>query len=100
MDVVAWSTALITLRRCFFRRRSLVRQQRIEALEHEAAVVAEQLMQPKHPDKENRIIIIPLNSLALASWTQHTVHNSKVSHAAAQRRNESRFRCAAAPPRE
>jgi hypothetical protein len=54
-----------------------MRLQWIEAFENEAAVVTEQLMQPKHSDKENGIIIIPLNPLTLASRTLHTVHNSK-----------------------
>jgi hypothetical protein len=77
MDVVTWSPAAIAVLFCFFRRRALVRLQWIEAFEDEAAVVTKQLMQPKHSNKENRIIIIPLNSLALASRTLHTVHNSK-----------------------
>jgi hypothetical protein len=46
--------------------------QRIEALEHEAAVVAQQLMQAKHANEEDGIIIIPLNPLALAPWALHT----------------------------
>ena len=77
MHVVAWSTAAIALLFCFFRRRTLVCLEWIEAFEDEAAVVAEQFMQPKHPDKENRIVVIPLNSFTLASRTLHTVHNSK-----------------------
>jgi len=76
--VVPRSAAAIALLFRLFRRRTLVSLERIETFEDETAVVAEQLMQSKHPDKENRIVIIPLNPLALAPWTLHTVHNSRV----------------------
>ena len=46
--------------------------ERIEALENEPTVVAKQLMQPKHSQKEDRIIVIALNPLTLAPGTLHT----------------------------
>ena len=62
----------------FFRRLTLVLCQRIEALEHEATVIAQQFMQPKHSYKEDCIIVIALYSFTLAPWTPHAVHSSRV----------------------
>ena len=44
---------------------------RIEPLEYKPAVIAEELMHADHTQQYDRIIIIPLNSLALASRTPH-----------------------------
>jgi hypothetical protein len=46
--------------------------ERIERFENQPAVVAKELVQPKHPQKEDRIIIIALDPLTLAPWTLHT----------------------------
>jgi hypothetical protein len=46
--------------------------ERIEAFENESTVVAKQLVQSKHSYKEDRIVIIALNPLALAPWALHT----------------------------
>jgi hypothetical protein len=73
MHVISWLTTLVALLFRLFRRRTVMCLQRIEAFEDETAVVTEQLMQSKHSDKENRIIVIPLNPLTLAPWTLHTV---------------------------
>ena len=44
----------------------------IERFENQPAVVAKELVQPKHPQKEDRIIVIALDPLTLAPWTLHT----------------------------
>ena len=77
MDVITWPTSSIALLLRLLGRRTIMCLQWIEAFEDETAVVTQQLMQSQHSDKENRIIVIPLNPLALAPWTLHTVHNSK-----------------------
>jgi hypothetical protein len=46
--------------------------ERIEAFENESTVVAKQLVQAEYSYKEDRIIIITLDPLALAPWTLHT----------------------------
>lgn len=69
--VKAWTTAPVTDVGSFFRRRTLVRAERVEPLEHEAAVVAEELVQADHSQEKDRVVIVTLNPLALASWTLH-----------------------------
>ena len=59
-------------------RLALVGVEWIEALENETAVVAKQLVQAEHPQEENRIVVIPLNPLALAPRALHAVHSSRV----------------------
>ncbi len=46
--------------------------ERVKAFENEPTVVAKQFVQPKHPQKEDRIIIITLNPLTVAPGTLHT----------------------------
>lgn len=50
----------------------------VEGLEHEAAVVAEQLVHADYSQKEDSIIVIPLDPFAFASWTLHAVHSNRV----------------------
>ena len=49
-----------------------MRAKRIETLENQPAVVAQQFVQPKHSNKEDRIVIIALDPIALAPGTLHT----------------------------
>jgi len=44
----------------------------VEALENESTVVTKQFVQPEDSYKEDRIVIIALDPLALAPWTLHT----------------------------
>jgi hypothetical protein len=52
-------------------RGSLMCAERVEAFENESTVVAKQLVEPKHTYKEDRIIIIALDPLALAPRALH-----------------------------
>jgi hypothetical protein len=72
MGVKAWATTPVPHPFRLFRGRALVGAERIEPFEDEPAVVAKELVQPKHPQKEDRIIIIALDPLTLAPWTLHT----------------------------
>lgn len=76
MCVKSWSAATIADPLAVFGARSARRLPlhlalRIEALEDEAAVIAEQFMHPDRSKKDDGIIIIPLNTLALAPWALH-----------------------------
>lgn len=51
---------------------SLMCAERVKAFENEPTVVAKQFVQPKHAQKEDRIIIITLNPLTVAPGTLHT----------------------------
>ena len=53
-------------------RRSLMCAEGVEALENESTVVTKQFVQPEDSYKEDRIVIIALDPLALAPWTLHT----------------------------
>ncbi len=77
MSVEAWATATIPRLFGILGGFALMSVERIEAFEYEAAVITKQLMQPKHPQKENRIVIIPLNPLTLAPRALHAVHSSR-----------------------
>lgn len=57
--------------------RALLHSHRIERLENQAAVVAQQFMHANHSQKEDSIVIISLNTLTLASRTLHAVHSSR-----------------------
>jgi hypothetical protein len=72
MGVKAWATTSIPHLFRLFRGRALVCAERIERFENQPAVVAKELVQPKHPQNEDRIIIIALDPLTLAPWTLHT----------------------------
>jgi hypothetical protein len=72
MHVKSWATTPVSHLFLLLGRRALVRAERVEALENQPAVVAQQFVQPKHSDKEDGIVIIALDSLALAPWTPHT----------------------------
>lgn len=76
MCVESWTAAAIAdpLTVCCgrgTRRLSLHLALRIEALEDEAAVIAEQFLHPDRSKKDDGIVIIPLNTLALAPWALH-----------------------------
>jgi len=53
-------------------RRSFLCAERIEAFENEPTVIAKQLVEPKDTYKEDRVVIIALDPLALAPGTLHT----------------------------
>jgi len=80
MHIKSWPTTPIARLFYVLGGLALVRVERIEALEHETTVVAEQFMQSKHAEKEHRIIVIALNPLTLASRTLHPVHSSRPRH--------------------
>ncbi len=71
MRIKAWAAAAIARSFGFVGRLSLVCSQRVEPLEYEPAVIAQELVQAEHADKNHRIIVIALNSLALASRALH-----------------------------
>ena len=71
MRVIAWPTAAVPHLFGLFGRCALLRAEWIEPLENQPAVVTKQFVQPKHPNKEDRIVIIALDPLALAPWTLH-----------------------------
>ena len=52
---------------------------RVEAFEREAAVITEELMHPHRAQKNDGVIIIPLNPLALAPWALHEGHCTMIS---------------------
>ena len=71
MSIKARATAAIATPFCFIGRLSLVCSQRVETLEHEPALVAQELVEAEHANKNHRIIVIALNPLALASRALH-----------------------------
>ena len=71
MHIKSWPTTPIARLFHVLGGLALVRMKGIEALEHETAVVAKQFMQPKQAEKENRIVVIALNPLTVASRTLH-----------------------------
>ena len=72
VGVKAWATTPVSHLFRLFRGRALVGAEGIERFENQPAVVAKELVQPKHPQKEDGIIIIALDPLTLAPWTLHT----------------------------
>lgn len=72
MHVKSWATTPVSHLFLLLGRRALVRAERVEALENQPAVVAEQFVQTKHSYKKDRIVIVALDPLALAPWTLHT----------------------------
>src|SRR5215217_1386388 len=77
MRVKAWSTTAIGRLFGALRGRSLVRSKRIKTFEDQTTVIAEQLMQAKHSNEKDCVVVIALNPLAMAPRTLHAVHSSR-----------------------
>jgi len=71
--VETWATAAVADLLVLLRRFPLMRPQRVESLEYQAAVVAKQLVQSEHADEKHRVIIVTLYPLTLAPRALHTV---------------------------
>ena len=54
-----------------------MRAERVEPLEHQTAVVAQELVHSKHTQEKDRVVIIALNPLAFASRALHRTILSK-----------------------
>jgi hypothetical protein len=78
MRVETWRATTIPRGFVLVSRPAPVRSLRIESLENQAAVVAEQFVHPNHSQEKDGIIVIALNPFTLASWTLHAVHSSRV----------------------
>jgi hypothetical protein len=71
--VETWATAAIAAVLLLLGRFPLMRPQRVEPLEYQAAVVAKQLVQSQHADEKHRVIIVTLYPLTLAPRALHTI---------------------------
>jgi hypothetical protein len=47
--------------------------ERVEALENESAVIAEEFMKADHPEQNDGVVVITLNAFAFTSGTLHPV---------------------------
>jgi hypothetical protein len=71
VSVKTWSTTPILKAFFLFGWGALMCAERIEPLEYEPAIVAEEFMHSDHTQQHDCIIVIPLNPLALAPWALH-----------------------------
>ena len=72
MGIKAWPTATILVRLILFRGCALMCTQRVEALEDQSTIIAEEFMHPDHTQQYDRVIKIPLNPLTPTPRAAHT----------------------------
>ena len=78
MNTIAWCAPAIARAFVFISGCAAVCALGIEGFENEATVVAEQFVHADHSQKEDGIIVIPLDPFAFASWTLHAAHSNRV----------------------
>lgn len=71
VGVKAWATPAIGILYLAFRGCAVVRTERVEPFEHEAASVAEEFMQPDYTEQQDGVIVIALNPFTVTSWAPH-----------------------------
>jgi hypothetical protein len=71
MGIKSRPSAAIVVQLVILRRRALMRTERVEALEYESTIIAEEFMHSDHTQQYDRIVKIPLNPLTPAPRATH-----------------------------